>query len=224
MPKAREPLPTRVALLHVAIHVLAVVFLGHNNVGVHWVHGPSPNWRLSRRTRVFLYFLHDRTIKRFTGIFFAFSLFHFSHASKTDFCGLFALMIPQYFGDPITGFAYTSQDIRRDPPPPPLDRRSCAVVVWRSSDEPFFWVRLFLYLFFFTVVYHASRLATAASSAWCWWWWTWTGGSGRGAAHRGSPSSFFVNRGHCIGVRDISNTLASGTLLGILIQQIQPLP
>ena len=149
MPKAREPLPTRVALLHVAIHVLAVVFLGHNNVGVHWVHGPSPNWRLSRRTRVFLYFLHDRTIKRFTGIFFAFSLFHFSHASKTDFCGLFALMIPQYFGDPITGFAYTSQDIRRDPPPPPLDRRSCAVVVWRSSDEPFFWVRLFLYLFFF---------------------------------------------------------------------------
>ena len=60
--------------------------------------------------------------------FFAFALFHFSHASKTDFCGLFALMIPQRFGDTITGFAYATQDTWRDPHP--LDRRSYAVVVW----------------------------------------------------------------------------------------------
>ena len=55
LPKARKPPPTMVALLHVAIHAAGVVFSGHNDVGIRWVHGPSSNWRVSRRTRVFLY-------------------------------------------------------------------------------------------------------------------------------------------------------------------------
>ena len=38
------------------------------------------------------------------------------------------------------------------------------------------------------------------------------------------PSPFFVHRGHCIGMGDISNTPASSTLLSIFIQHIQPLP
>ena len=58
---------------------------------------------------------HDAAIKRFTSILFVFVLVHFSRAWKTDFCGLFALMIPQCFGDPITGFAHANQDTRRDP-------------------------------------------------------------------------------------------------------------
>jgi len=39
-------------------------------------------------------------------------------------------MLPQGFGDPIAGFAYTDNKAGRDTPP--LDRKSCAVVVWVS--------------------------------------------------------------------------------------------
>ena len=48
--------------------------------------------------------------------------------------------------------------------------------------------------------------------------------SGGGAAHGRSPSPIFVDRGHCIGVRDVANTSAPSTLLSIFIEQIQPLP
>ena len=34
-------MPTWGARLHVAIHVVGVVFEGHNDVGDRWVHGPS---------------------------------------------------------------------------------------------------------------------------------------------------------------------------------------
>ena len=40
-PQAREPMPTWGARLPVAIHVVGVVFEGHNDVGDRWVHGPS---------------------------------------------------------------------------------------------------------------------------------------------------------------------------------------
>ena len=69
----------------------------------------------------------------------------------------------------------------------------------------------------------ATATATAPSSAW-WSWWTWVGGSSRGAAHRGSPSSIFIDGGDCIGMRDVANAPPSSTLLRIFIQQIQPSP
>ena len=37
-PKAREPSPTWVTRLHVAIHVAGVIFGGHNDVGVDWLY------------------------------------------------------------------------------------------------------------------------------------------------------------------------------------------
>ena len=61
-----------------------------------------------------------------------------------------------------------------------------------------------------------SATATATSSAWWGVWRTWAGRSGGSAAHRRSPFPFFVDRGHCIGMRDISSTL-----LSIFIQKIQ---
>ena len=68
-----------------------------------------------------------------------------------------------------------------------------------------------------------SATAAAPSSAW-WSWWTWAGRSGGRAAHRRSPSPIFVDRGDCIGVRDVANTSAPSTLLSIFIEQIQPSP
>ena len=62
--------------------------------------------------------------------------------------------------------------------------------------------------------------ATFITSAWWGGWRTWAGRSGGSVAHRTSPSPFFVDRGHFIGMRDISNTPASRTLLSIFIQQI----
>ena len=214
-PKARETPPTWVALLHVAIHVAGVVSWGHNDDGVHWVHGPSSNWRLSRRTRVFLYVLHHRTIKQFTSISFPFALFHFSSTFFCNFDRSLGLIIPQRFGDPISNLLCLHQqwDQARHPL---LDCRPCVVVVWRVCDVgsrfvlPLSWVRLFLYLFSWSSTTSMCS-ATATSSAWWYWWWTWAGGSGRGVAHRGSPSSFFVDCSHCIRMCDISNTPASST-------------
>ena len=50
----------------------------------------------------------------------------------------------------------------------------------------------------------------------------WTFGWTCGAQKVALP--FFVDRGHCIGMRDISNTSASSTLLSIFIQQIHSSP
>ena len=89
----------------------------------------------------------------------------------------------------------------------------------RSPFLPLFWVRLFLYLFF-----HDRRPRPRAGprrGA--------VGGFGlevrvevrRTEGH--PPHPFFVNRGHCIGMRSIAKAPASSTLL-ILIQEIQPSP
>ena len=82
-------------------------------------------------------------------------------------------------------------------------------------------MKLFLYLFF-TSVDHGHRhgyvlgvVRRVADLDWI---------SGGGAAHGRSPSPFFIERGYCIGMRDISNTPASSTLLSIFIQQIQSSP
>ena len=50
----------------------------------------------------------------------------------------------------------------------------------------------------------------------------WTFGWKCGAQKVALP--FFVDRGHCIGMRDISNTSASSTLFSIFIQQIHSSP
>ena len=195
-PKPREPPPTWVALPHVAIHVAGVVFWGHNDAGVHWVHGPSSNWRLSRRTRVFSYVLHDRTIKQFTSISFPFALFHFSSTFFCSFDRSLGLIIPQRFGDPITCFAYTNNETRRDTPYLTVGHVSLLFGGFatsgrglfafgchaRSSVLPLLWVRLFLYLFSWSATTSMCS-APATSSAWWYWWWTWAGGSGRGVAH-----------------------------------------
>ena len=120
---------------------------------------------------------------------------------------------------------------------PPRDGRSCAVFVWLSLNvkQPIVCVRVPCSIIcpttllgeavFISLFSQSSTTSTRSAAATSWaWWWTWTGGSGRGTAHRGSRSPFFVNCGHCIGVRDISNTSASSTLLSIPIRQIQPSP
>jgi len=69
-----------------------------------------------------------------------------------------------------------------------------------------------------------TATSSAASSTWRWWrrWrWTRTGCTSRRAAYRGSSSSVFVDGGHCIGMGNVSNASATGTLLCIFIQQIQ---
>ena len=68
----------------------------------------------------------------------------------------------------------------------------------------------------------ATGSATAPSSAW-WSGWTWAGGSGGRAAHRGT-TTLFVDRGDCIGVRDVANPSTSSPFLSIFIEQIQPSP
>ena len=152
-------------------------------------------------------------------------------------------MIPQGFGDSIAGFDYTHNETLRDTPYLTIGHTPLSFGGFATSSRGAFafrghsastsathvtgtvgWRKLFLYLFFSrastTSRRSATATATATSSAWWGGWRTWAGRSGGSVAHRRSPSPFFVDRGHCIGMRDISNTPASRTLLSIFIQQI----
>ena len=68
----------------------------------------------------------------------------------------------------------------------------------------------------------ATATATATASTWGSWW-SWAGRAGGRAAHR-RTSALFVDGGHCIGMRDVANPSASSPFLSIFIEQIQPSP
>ena len=162
--------------------------------------------------------LHDKTIKQF-----AFALFHFSHASKTDLCGLFALMIPQSSGDTIPCFALANNETWGDTPNLTVGHAPLPFgCPWTSGSRSFalgchtgtsvislFLVRLFLYPSSGTSTTMRSSTSTPS-----WARWRWAGGLGRGVVNGWLPSSFVDHR-YRIGVRDISNTLSSSKLLAI---------
>ena len=153
-------------------------------------------------------------------------------------------MLSYGFGDPIAGFANPHNRTRRDTPYLTIGHTPLSFGGLATSSRGAFAFApsghrvsstathgigtvggrtLFLYLFCSraSTPSACSATATAPSSAW-WWRWTWTGRSGGGAAYRGSTSPIFVDRGDCIGVRDVANTSAPSTLLSIFIEQIQP--
>ena len=193
-------------------------------------------------------FSHDRTIKRFPRIAFRFAtcigFVHCPSAFGGYFQSSLLLMLPQGFGDPIAGFANPHNETGRDTPYLTIGHTPWSFGGWATSSRGAFAFpsrghrvsttathgtrtvggrKLFLYLFFCSRASTPSACsATAASSAW--WRWTSTGRSGGRAAHGGSPSPIFVDRGDCIGVCDVANTSAPSTLLSIFIEQIQPSP
>ena len=198
--------------------------------------------------RSFYTFSHDRTIKRFPRIAFRFATcIGFVHCPSA-FAGYFQssllLMLPQGFGDPIADFDNPHNETQRDTPYLTIGHTPWSFGGWTMSSHGAFAPRghrvsttathgtrtvggrtLFLYLFFCSRASTPSACsATAAAPPSVWWQWTSAGRSGGCAAHRRSTSPIFVDRGDCIGVRDVANTSAPSTLLSIFIEQIQPSP
>ena len=160
-------------------------------------------------------------------------------------------MLSYGFGDPITGFTNPHNETRRDTshlsvghtPSSFGGSSSRGAFAFPSrghrvmtSTTHFGTVEgrpLFLYLFDClrrtatsstgSTPSACSATTTAPSSAWRSGW-TWVGRAGGRATHRRSSSSIFVDGGHCIGVRDVTNPSTSRTLLSIFIEQIQSSP
>ena len=194
--------------------------------------------------RSFYTFSHDRTIKRFPRIPFRFAtcigFVHCPSAFGGYFQSSLLLMLPQGFGDPIAGFANPHNETRRDTPYLTIGHTPWSFGGWTTSSRGAFAFgprglrvlttathgtrtvggrTLFLYLFFGSRASTPSACsATAAAPSLAWWQWTSAGRSGGRAAHRRSTSLIFVDRGDCIGVRDVANTSAPSTLLSIFIE------
>ena len=125
-------------------------------------------------------------------------------------------MLPQGFGHRIAGFAYTHNETRRDTPHLTIGHTPLSFGGFATSSRGAFafrchsastsathvtgtvgWMKLFFFFFFSRTSTTSTRSATATSSVWWGRWRTWAGRLGGSAAHRRSPSPFFVDRGHC---------------------------
>ena len=157
-------------------------------------------------------------------------------------------MIPDGFGDPIAGFENPYRQAGPDTsyltishtpwstscrPAFAFSSRGHRVLTfathgyWTVEGRPLFFIPFFCSRRTATsstgsATATCSSTATAPSSAW-WSGWTWAGGSGGRAAYRGS-TTLFVDRGDCVGVRDVANPSTSSPFLSIFIEQIQPSP